>query len=82
MRFAPLLLSSLLVLVTSACHRVGSCDAADVSGISRTCSGGAGWVWNGTSCIYSQKCVCTGDDCNSMYEKKDVCEAAHAHCPH
>jgi hypothetical protein len=82
MRFLRPLVISFLGLLATACHRMGSCEPADVNGISRTCSGSAGWVWTGTSCIFSQKCVCTGDDCNSMYANRDVCEAAHTHCSH
>lgn len=81
-RLLPALLFLIATVVSTACHRFGSCEAADVNGISKTCASGAGWIWNGSSCIYSQKCVCTGDDCNSMYEKQDICETAHSHCSH
>lgn len=52
-----------------------------MNGLKTGChSGPSGYMWNGTSCVYTQACNCTGADCEGLYEKKDVCEAAHTHC--
>lgn len=65
----------------SGCERIGSCKAADAHGFRTGCSGPQGWVWNGSSCIQTQKCACTGEDCQSFYDDRETCETAHAHCP-
>lgn len=62
------------------CPRIGTCQPQEVNGLKTGCSGPSGYMWAGTSCVYTQACNCTGADCNGLYEKKDVCEAAHAHC--
>jgi hypothetical protein len=79
---ATFVLLSLVSMGTAlaGCPNIGSCKPANVNGVSGTCSGSSGWVWNGSSCIHTQKCVCTGDDCQSFYDDRETCEAAHAHC--
>jgi hypothetical protein len=78
--FLAALLVVLASVVAAGCSRIGSCEAADVHGLATGCSGPSGFVWNGSSCIQTQKCGCTGDDCQSFYDDVDACEAAHAHC--
>lgn len=70
-----------LAAAPSGCDRIGSCKAADAHGFRTGCSGPQGWVWNGSSCIRTQKCACTGGDCQSFYDDRETCETAHAHCP-
>jgi hypothetical protein len=80
-RYAFALILLLLLAALAGCVRgIGGCDAASANGFSTTCSGPAGYVWNGSSCIYTRACNCTGDDCGSMYQSQDTCEAAHTHC--
>lgn len=79
-RLFALVVFAALVLLSEGCNRVGSCAAQDVNGFSTSCSGPAGYMWTGTSCIYTRSCNCTGDDCATMYQSQDTCEAAHAHC--
>lgn len=58
-----------------------SCKSMDVNGISRQCNGGTtGYMWTGTSCIFTRACNCTGKDCNRLYSSQEGCETAHAHC--
>lgn len=71
---------ALTLLVVAACGRFGQCEAQDANGFSTTCSGPAGYVWNGHGCIWTRACNCTGDDCGSMYQSQDICETTHAHC--
>ena len=83
MRFVHVLLLSVVVAVASgatACNRIGNCEAQDTHGFSTTCSGPAGYVWTGSSCIYTRSCNCSGDDCGTMYSSQDICESTHAHC--
>jgi hypothetical protein len=75
-----LALAFAFVFANAGCHRIGQCEAADASGFSTTCSGPAGYVWTGTSCIWSRSCGCTGGDCGSMYQSQEICESAHSHC--
>lgn len=72
----------LVVLLSAAasCARFGSCEAQDVHGLNVSCSGPQGWMWNGSACVYTHACNCTGDDCQGLYQQRDACEAAHAHC--
>lgn len=58
-----------------------SCAAQDVHGLNTNCSGGArGYMWTGTSCIYTVACNCTGSDCQRLYATQESCETAHIHC--
>ena len=58
-----------------------SCKAQDINGPSGNCGGGArGYMWTGTSCIYTVACNCTGRDCQRLYATQDSCETAHVHC--
>lgn len=58
-----------------------SCKAQDINGPSGNCGGGArGYMWTGTSCIYTVACNCTGEDCQRLYATQDSCETAHIHC--
>jgi hypothetical protein len=58
-----------------------SCKAQDVRGLNTNCSGGArGYMWTGTSCIYTVACNCTGSDCQRLYSTQESCETAHFHC--
>ncbi len=75
--FVAVVLASLGAL---GCPRVGSCSAQDVNGLKTGCSGPAGYMWTGSGCVYTQACNCTGSDCEGLYAKKDICEAAHTHC--
>ena len=72
----------LLVICLAAigCHRIGSCEPADANGLKTNCSGPDGWVWNGSSCIFTQVCNCTGADCQGLYHDRETCETAHTHC--
>ena len=81
MRLALALAALLPVLAgVVGCLNV-SCKPMDVNGTNMRCSGGAqGWMWTGTSCIYTTACNCTGDDCQSLYATQDGCETAHVHC--
>lgn len=78
--FLFLSLASLLACLVTGCFNA-SCKPMDVHGLSTNCSGGArGYVWTGTSCIYTVACNCTGDDCQRLYSTQDACETAHIHC--
>ena len=81
MRLLFLLASTLFVtVVVTGCLRA-SCKAQDVHGLATNCSGGArGYMWTGTSCIYTALCNCTGADCQGLYSTEDACETAHIHC--
>jgi hypothetical protein len=58
-----------------------SCKAQDINGPNASCGGGAhGFMWTGTSCIYTVACNCTGRDCQRLYATQDSCETAHIHC--
>ncbi|MBI2395553.1 MAG: hypothetical protein HYV09_38665 [Deltaproteobacteria bacterium] len=69
-----------VALSASACHRIGSCEAMDANGLKTGCSGPEGWVWDGSSCIFTQACNCTGADCQGLYHDREHCETAHTHC--
>ena len=79
-RFLHLAIAALgLAPVLLACNV--SCKAQDVNGASANCGGGArGFMWTGTSCIYTVACNCTGSDCQRLYATQDSCETAHIHC--
>ena len=69
-----------LVVATIGCHRIGSCEAMNVNGLQTGCSGPSGFVWDGSACIFTQACNCTGDDCQGLYQEREHCETAHTHC--
>ncbi len=74
------IVSTLLLVVTATGCRA-SCRAQSVHGLQTTCSNGPrGYVWTGTSCIYTAVCNCTGPDCPRLYATQDGCETAHIHC--
>lgn len=76
-----LVLLALVACAQLGCPRMGSCKPQDVNGLKTGCHAGpSGYMWNGSSCVYTQACNCTGADCEGLYEKKDICEAAHTHC--
>ena len=80
---AKLLFASALVAFASvAVFGCGaSCKAQEVNGVNMNCSGGAtGYMWTGTSCIYTHACNCTGADCQRLYPTQDACDNAHLHC--
>ena len=81
---APLALARVmlvaLVALAAGCGRFGQCAAQDANGFSTSCSGPAGYVWTGSSCIFTRACNCTGDDCGSLYNSQEICESTHAHC--
>ncbi len=52
----------------------------NVNGLQTGCSGPSGFVWDGSACIFTQACNCTGDDCQGLYQDREHCEAAHTHC--
>jgi hypothetical protein len=71
-----------LALLTTGCPGTASCKAYGANGFSgQSCGGREGWLWNGISCIYGRECVCTGEDCQRVYNSQDACETAHIHCP-
>ncbi len=68
-----------LAALTSSCN-VG-CKPQEASGTMLQCNGGArGYIWTGTSCIYTSLCNCTGPDCSRLYATQDGCETAHIQC--
>lgn len=81
MRIAFLLVAALgLAAAAVGCFNA-SCKAQQVRGFNMPCGGGArGFMWTGTSCIYTVACNCTGPDCQSLYATQDACETAHFHC--
>jgi hypothetical protein len=82
LRLASAVAILLSLVWVSGCIRTMSCDAADTNGFRSGCSGPSGYVWNGTACVWTQSCVCTGDDCQGMFRTRDACESAHIHCGH
>ena len=70
----------LLSLAAAGCHRIGNCEPHDVNGLKTGCSGPSGYMWNGSSCVYTQACNCSGADCQGLYQTRDHCETAHTHC--
>lgn len=59
----------------------GSCRPQQLRGVGATCgSGPRGFMWTGTSCIYTVACNCTGPDCQRLYSTQSACETAHVHC--
>jgi hypothetical protein len=77
-----LAVSALLMVLLGAVGCLNlSCKAQDVHGTNMNCGGGArGYMWTGTSCIYTVACNCTGDDCQQLYSTQEGCETAHVHC--
>ena len=81
MRVLFLVLFGLGIAVVALGCINASCKPQDVRGVNRPCGGGArGFLWTGTSCIYTVACNCTGPDCQSLYSTQDACETAHFHC--
>jgi hypothetical protein len=75
------LLAAGLVMMLLALGCNTSCKAMDVRGVNMQCSSGPrGYMWTGTSCIYTVACNCTGSDCQRLYATQDGCETAHVHC--
>jgi hypothetical protein len=77
-----LLLCSLFALasVVAGCFNA-SCKPQELHGANMQCNSGArGYMWTGTSCIYTVACNCTGPDCQRLYSTQDACETAHIHC--
>ena len=73
--------SALLLSITTAGCFSSSCKPQEVRGTNLRCGGGArGYMWTGTSCIYTVACNCTGADCQQLYATQDSCETAHFHC--
>jgi hypothetical protein len=67
------------VAVLPGCN--ASCKPQEVHGVQMLCGGGAkGYIWTGTSCIFTSVCNCTGPDCQRLYSTQDGCETAHIHC--
>ena len=81
LRILLVILSLLAVAATALGCFNASCKAQDARGVNMRCGGGAhGFMWTGTSCIYTVACNCTGPDCQSLYSTQDACETAHIHC--
>lgn len=78
-RFALLVLT-LAAPLGGGCHRFGSCEAQNVNAINAACSGPEGFMWNGSACVFTHACNCTGDDCQGLYHDREHCETAHTHC--
>ncbi len=77
--FAFALTAAVAMAVLAGCN--ASCKPMDVNGITGNCNGGAtGYMWTGTSCIYTHACNCTGADCQRLYPSQTSCENAHLHC--
>lgn len=77
--FASVLAVIALVALTPGC--TASCKPMEAYGTNMQCNGGAqGYMWTGTSCIYTAVCNCTGRDCQRLYSTQDACETAHFHC--
>jgi hypothetical protein len=79
------LVFALLIALGAGLSLVGclnaSCKPMEVHGVNMRCGGGArGFMWTGTSCIYTVACNCTGSDCQGLYSSQDACETAHIHC--
>ena len=76
---ALLVIAAAALAVVEGCH--ASCEPMDVHGLNAQCSGGAtGYLWPGSSCIFTRACNCTGSDCQRLYSSQDACETAHIHC--
>jgi hypothetical protein len=72
---------ALALVLVQGCH--ASCEPMDVHGLNVPCSGGSGatgYMWTGSSCIFTRACNCTGKDCQRLYSTQDACETAHIHC--
>jgi hypothetical protein len=77
--FALALVGGAALALLSGCS--ASCKPMEVNGVNMNCSGGAqGYMWTGSSCIYTHACNCTGPDCQRLYPSQDACENAHLHC--
>jgi len=76
-----LVLTALAVAASAVGCFNASCKPQEVRGVNMRCGGGArGFMWTGTSCIYTVACNCTGPDCQSLYSSQNACETAHIHC--
>ncbi len=81
MRIIALLIGLLAVAVATVGCFGASCKPQEIHGVHMNCGGGAkGFMWTGTSCIFTMACACTGPDCQRLYSTQDACEAAHYHC--
>lgn len=56
-----------------------SCDAQDARG-EGACRAQVGVIWDGAACVTAYGCRCVGSDCDELYNDRDTCKAAHAHC--
>ena len=83
-RYRALLLVALSVVAVSFTVQPGcnaSCKPQEAHAVQMLCKAGAkGYIWTGTSCIYTSVCNCTGPDCQRLYSTQDGCETAHIHC--
>lgn len=80
-RIVFLVIASLVAVVAVLPGCNVSCKAQEVRGVQMLCNGGAkGYIWTGTSCIFTSVCNCTGADCQRLYSTQDGCETAHIHC--
>jgi len=77
--FVVLALAAITSVLVQGC--AASCKPMQVNGVNMTCSGGAtGYMWTGTTCIYTHACNCTGADCQRLYPSQDSCDNAHLQC--
>lgn len=81
MRLVVLLAALLSVSAVLVGCLGASCKPQEIRGVQMNCNGGArGYMWTGTSCIYTSLCNCTGPDCQRLYATQESCETAHIHC--
>ncbi|MBS2017352.1 MAG: hypothetical protein JST00_30995 [Deltaproteobacteria bacterium] len=81
MRIVALLLALFMLSFVLVGCIGASCKAQELRGFGGTCATGPrGFMWTGTSCIYTVACNCTGPDCQRLYSTQNACEAAHVHC--
>jgi hypothetical protein len=77
--FALSLVAVVVLIPAAGCN--ASCKPMEANGNPMQCAGGArGYIWTGTSCIYTALCNCTGPDCQRLYSTQDGCETAHLGC--
>ena len=80
-RFAFLIIASILAVLAVLPGCNASCKPQEVHGVQMLCAGESkGYIWTGTSCIFTSVCNCTGPDCQRLYSTQDGCETAHIHC--
>jgi len=78
-RFIVLAVASLLTLLALTPGCGSRCKAQEAHGLQTNCGGGTrGYMWTGTSCIYTSLCNCTGPDCQRLYATQESCETAAA----